>query len=91
MTMTSNSIIRLGNQLLNWQRSPHLLLSGVTGSSKSSALLLASLSSMSPKSSLDEQRGMGMSAKAYFADGKGALGSVLNKHTNLVLGSHSVE
>lgn len=75
--MISRSVISLGDQILNWQRSPHLLLSGVTGSSKSSALLLASLSSMSPKSSLGEQRGM--SAKAYFADGKGALGSVLNK------------
>ena len=64
--MISRSVIRLGDQILNWQRSPHLLLSGVTGSSKSSALLLASLSSMSPKSSLGEQRGM--SAKAYFAD-----------------------
>ncbi|PMD73045.1 hypothetical protein [Companilactobacillus nuruki] len=74
--MTS-SIIRFGNHTVDWKKSPHMLVSGVTGSAKTSALLLASLSSMSTKGiSTDIQ---GMKSKVYFVDGKGALGSILNK------------
>lgn len=74
--MISRSVIKLGNQILDWKKSPHLLLSGVTGSAKTSALLLASLLSMSAKSFIPGTRGM--TAKVYFADGKGALASFLN-------------
>lgn len=61
---------------MDWKKSPHLLLSGVTGSAKTSALLLSSLSSMTSKSIIKGKRGM--SAKTYFADGKGALGNFLH-------------
>ena len=74
--MNSKSIIKLGNQILDWKKSPHLLLSGVTGSAKTSALLLASLSSMTSKGIIPGKRGM--TAKVYFADGKGALRSFLD-------------
>lgn len=59
------------NCVIDWKSSPHMLVSGVTGSTKTNTLEDVLLSSMSSKSRLNNQK-VGMCAKAYLIDGKGA-------------------
>lgn len=68
--MTS-SILLAPNCIINWKASPHMLVSGVTGSTKTNTLEDVLLSSMTYKSRIEGQNN-GMGAKVYLIDGKGA-------------------
>lgn len=68
--MTSK-ILLAPNCVVNWKTSPHMIISGVTGSTKTNTLEDVLLSTMSTKSRLDNQS-QGMCAKVYLIDGKGA-------------------
>lgn len=57
--------------VIDWKSSPHMLVSGVTGSTKTNTLEDVLLSTMSTKSRLENQQ-EGMAAKVYLIDGKGA-------------------
>lgn len=57
--------------VIDWKSSPHMLVSGVTGSTKTNTLEDVLLSTMSTKSRLENQQ-EGMAAKIYLIDGKGA-------------------
>lgn len=59
------------NCVIDWKSSPHMLVSGVTGSTKTNTLEDVLLSTMSPKSRLNSQE-LGMCAKTYIIDGKGS-------------------
>lgn len=59
------------NCIIDWKSSPHMLVSGVTGSTKTNTLENVLLSVMSAKSRLADNSN-GMCAKAYLIDGKGA-------------------
>ena len=57
--------------VIDWKSSPHMLVSGVTGSTKTNTLEDVLLSTMSVKSRIDSRK-RGMGAKVYIIDGKGA-------------------
>lgn len=57
--------------VIDWKSSPHMLVSGVTGSTKTNTLEDVLLSTMSVKSRIDSRK-RGMGAKVYLIDGKGA-------------------
>ena len=57
--------------VIDWKSSPHMLVSGVTGSTKTNTLEDVLLSVMSNKSRLEGQQ-EGMAAKVYLIDGKEA-------------------
>lgn len=70
MSMKMTSRVKLTTDcLINWRESPHMLVSGVTGSTKSNTLEDTLLRCMSTKTGLDHS--LGMCAKAYVIDGKG--------------------
>ena len=68
--MTSR-ILLAPNCIIDWKASPHMLVSGVTGSTKTNTLEDVLLSSMTYKSRIEGQNN-GMGAKVYLIDGKGA-------------------
>lgn len=71
-----SKILLTRNCVIDWKNSPHMLVSGVTGSAKTNTLEDVLLSTMSAKSRLGGQV-QGMCAKVYVIDGKGAdLGSL---------------
>lgn len=70
MMMTSK-VLLAPECVIDWKASPHMLVSGVTGSTKTNTLEDVLLSTMSAKSRLDSQK-LGMCAKVYLIDGKGA-------------------
>lgn len=75
-----SKVLLAPNCVIDWKASPHMIVSGVTGSTKTNTLEDILLSSMSAKSRLDSQQ-MGMCAKAYLIDGKGAdLASLKSLH-----------
>lgn len=65
------SILLAPNCIIDWKASPHMLVSGVTGSTKTNTLEDVLLSSMTYKSRIEGQNN-GMGAKVYLIDGKGA-------------------
>ncbi|MDE7040077.1 MAG: hypothetical protein K2O77_03845 [Limosilactobacillus sp.] len=66
-----SKILLTSNCIIDWKSSPHMLVSGVTGSTKTNTLEDVLLSVMSVKSRIDGQSD-GMCAKTYVIDGKGA-------------------
>ncbi|MGN1272791.1 MAG: FtsK/SpoIIIE domain-containing protein [Lactobacillus sp.] len=66
-----SKILLVPECVIDWKSSPHMLVSGVTGSTKTNTLEDVLLSTMSTKSRLDGQS-QGMCAKVYLIDGKGA-------------------
>ncbi len=63
---------RAGTEVIDWQSNPHLLISGRTGSQKSTAIENIMLHCMSPKSVVNDGNDLGMSSKIYLIDGKGS-------------------
>lgn len=71
-----SKILLTPNCIIDWKTSPHMLVSGVTGSAKTNTLEDVLLSVISSKSRVDI-KSQGMCAKVYIIDGKGAdLGSL---------------
>jgi DNA segregation ATPase FtsK/SpoIIIE-like protein len=68
---TTSKVLLAPDCIVNWKTSPHMLVSGVTGSAKTNTLEDVLLSTMSTKSRLNVQE-LGMCAKAYIIDGKGS-------------------
>lgn len=68
---TTSKVFLAPDCIVDWKKSPHMLVSGVTGSTKTNTLEDILLSSMSAKSRLDDRK-TGMCAKVYLIDGKGA-------------------
>lgn len=66
-----SKVLLAPNCVVDWKASPHMLVSGVTGSTKTNTLEDVLLSSMSTKSRLNSQQ-IGMCAQPYLIDGKGA-------------------
>lgn len=66
----TSKVLLASNCVVDWKSSPHMLVSGVTGSTKTNTLEDVLLSIMSTKSRLGEQ--FGMASKVYLIDGKGA-------------------
>lgn len=66
-----SKVLLAPNCTVDWKSSPHMLVSGVTGSSKTNTLEDVLLSTINAKSRLDNQK-IGMCAKAYIIDGKGS-------------------
>lgn len=56
---------RAGTEVIDWQSNPHLLISGRTGSQKSTAIENIMLHCMSPKSVVNDGNDLGMSSKIY--------------------------
>lgn len=65
-----SELLLTNNCIIDLKASPHILVSGVTGSTKTNTVLTAMLSAMSSKSRLADVE-EGMSAKTYLIDGKG--------------------
>lgn len=68
---TTSKVLLAPDCIVDWKASPHLLISGVTGSTKTNTIEDVLLSTMSAKSRLNAQE-LGMCAKAYVIDGKGS-------------------
>lgn len=66
-----SKVLLAPNCTVDWKSSPHMLVSGVTGSSKTNTLEDVLLSTISAKSRLNAQE-LGMCAKTYIIDGKGS-------------------
>ena len=72
MKMIFSTKSKAGTKIIDWQTNPHLLISGRTGSQKTTALENIMLHCMSNKPGSKNNSNMGMSAKLYLIDGKGS-------------------
>lgn len=70
-TIVISKVLLAPECVIDWKSSPHMLVSGVTGSTKTNTLEDVLLSVMSNKSRLEGQQ-EGMAAKVYLIDGKEA-------------------
>lgn len=68
---TTSKVLLAPDCIVDWKASPHMIVSGVTGSTKTNTIEDVLLSTMSAKSRLNAQE-LGMCAKAYVIDGKGS-------------------